>query len=93
MRLPDGWQNVDQRWQWHYCRGLSLLAGVFVPGKPFLPFVLQEVDISSGERKKASWTLHMLDVGQGLAMVIERQGKPFSMIPGSPGRAGIARSG
>ena len=22
MRLPDGWQNVDQRWQTpHYCRG------------------------------------------------------------------------
>lgn len=25
--------------------------------------------------KTDSWTLHMLDVGQGLAMVIERQGK------------------
>lgn len=42
MRLPDGWQNVDQRWQalallpW-----LSIIAWRFVPGKPFLPFVLQ----------------------------------------------------
>ncbi|WP_116327898.1 MBL fold metallo-hydrolase, partial [Klebsiella aerogenes] len=25
--------------------------------------------------KSDAWTLHMLDVGQGLAMVIERQGK------------------
>jgi competence protein ComEC len=42
--------------------------------------------------KNESWTVHMLDVGQGLAMVVERQGRPFYTIPGLHGRAAIVRS-
>jgi competence protein ComEC len=42
--------------------------------------------------KSDSWTLHMLDVGQGLAMVIERQGKAILYDTGLAW-PGIARSG
>lgn len=80
MRLPDGWQNVDQRWQsltllpwliivgWRF-RAWSSVPAVCLAGSVILTFPLWRT------AKSDSWTLHMLDVGQGLAMVIERQGK------------------
>ncbi|ALL16938.1 competence protein ComEC [Enterobacter asburiae] len=80
MRLPDGWQNVDQRWQymtllpwliiigWRF-RAWKTLPAVCLAGTALLTFPLWRTE------KSESWTLHMLDVGQGLAMVIERQGK------------------
>lgn len=80
MRLPDGWQNVDQRWQymtllpwliiigWRF-RAWKTLPAVCLAGSVLLTFPLWRTE------KSESWTLHMLDVGQGLAMVIERQGK------------------
>ena len=80
QRLPDGWQNVDQRWQimallpwliiiaWRFRAWKTVpaicLAGTVVLASPFWR-----------AEKSESWTLHMLDVGQGLSMVIERQGK------------------
>ena len=80
MRLPDGWQSVDQRWQymtllpWLIIIGWRLRAWKTVPavclaGSLLLAFPLWRT------AKSDAWTLHMLDVGQGLAMVIERQGK------------------
>ncbi|MHC9002427.1 ComEC family protein [Enterobacter adelaidei] len=80
MRLPDGWQDVDQRWQsltllpWLIIVGWRFHAWRSVPaiclaGSVLLTFPLWRT------AKSESWTLHMLDVGQGLAMVIERQGK------------------
>jgi len=80
MRLPDGWQNVDQRWQtlallpwlsiigWRF-RAWKTVPAVCLAGSVLLTFPLWRT------AKSESWTLHMLDVGQGLAMVIERQGK------------------
>lgn len=80
MRLPDGWQSVDQRWQymtllpwliiigWRF-RAWKTLPAVCLAGSVLLIFPLWRT------AKSESWTLHMLDVGQGLAMVIERQGK------------------
>ncbi|MCU6240161.1 ComEC family protein [Enterobacter asburiae] len=80
MRLPDGWQSVDQRWQymtllpwliiigWRF-RAWKTLPAVCLVGSALLTFPLWRTE------KSESWTLHMLDVGQGLAMVIERQGK------------------
>ncbi|HII4351643.1 TPA: ComEC family protein [Enterobacter cloacae] len=80
MRLPDGWQSVDQRWQymtllpwliiigWRF-RAWKTLPAVCLAGSVLLTFPLWRT------AKSESWTLHMLDVGQGLAMVIERQGK------------------
>jgi competence protein ComEC len=78
--LPDGWQSVDERWQyltllpwlavmgwrfraWRICPAVCLALSI-VLAFPFWRTVNHE-----------GWTLHMLDVGQGLAMVIERQGK------------------
>lgn len=80
MRLPDGWQNVDQRWQalallpwlsiiaWRF-RAWKTVPAVCLAGSVLLTFTLWRA------AKSESWTLHMLDVGQGLSMVIERQGK------------------
>lgn len=80
MRLPDGWQSVDQRWQtmallpwliiiaWRF-RAWKTVPAVCLAGSVLLTFPLWRAS------KSESWTLHMLDVGQGLAMVIERQGK------------------
>ncbi|OZV02367.1 ComEC family protein [Enterobacter cloacae] len=80
MRLPDGWQNVDQRWQY-----LSLLPWLAIAGWRFRAWKIVPAVCLAGSvlltyplwqtTKSDSWTLHMLDVGQGLAMVIERQGK------------------
>ena len=80
MRLPDGWQNVDQRWQY-----MTLLPWLIIIGWRFrawktLPAVCLAVSVLLTfplwrTEKNESWTLHMLDVGQGLAMVVERQGK------------------
>lgn len=79
-RLPDGWQNVDERWQY-----MTLLPWLAIIGWRFrawkvLPAVCLTLSIMLTfplwrTVKTDGWTLHMLDVGQGLAMVIERQGK------------------
>lgn len=77
MHLPDGWQDIDERWQY-----LTLLPwfaviswrlqlwktapAVCLAGTVLLTFPLWRTV------KNDSWTLHMLDVGQGLAMVVER---------------------
>ncbi|EOZ9388245.1 ComEC family protein [Enterobacter cancerogenus] len=80
MRLPDGWQGVDQRWQyltlfpwfaligWRF-RAWRVVPAVCLATSVMLAFPLWRTD------KNAGWTLHMLDVGQGLAMVVERHGK------------------
>ncbi|WP_375602900.1 ComEC family protein [Enterobacter hormaechei] len=80
MRLPNGWQDVDERWQyltllpwllvigWRF-RALSAAPAVCLAGSVALAFPLWH------RVKTDSWALHMLDVGQGLAMVIERDGK------------------
>lgn len=80
MRLPNGWQDVDERWQyltllpwlliigWRF-RAFSAVPAVCLAGSVVLAFPLWH------RAKTDSWSLHMLDVGQGLAMVIERHGK------------------
>lgn len=79
-RLPDGWQDVDERWQyitllpwlaiigWRF-RAWKTVPAVCLAGSIMLAFPLWRTVKADG------WTLHMLDVGQGLAMVIERQGR------------------
>ncbi|VFS44774.1 ComEC family competence protein [Enterobacter cancerogenus] len=70
MRLPDGWQGVDQRWQyltlfpwfaligWRF-RAWRVVPAVCLATSVMLAFPLWRTD------KNAGWTLHMLDVGQG----------------------------
>ena len=80
MRLPNGWQDVDERWQY-----LTLLPWLLVIGWRFRAFSAAPAVCLAGSVvlafplwhrvKTDSWSLHMLDVGQGMAMVIERHGK------------------
>ena len=98
MRLPNGWQNVDQRWQimallpwlsiiaWRF-RAWKTVPAVCLAGSVLLTFPLWRAE------KSESWTLHMLDVGQGRPWSLKGREKPFFMIPGSPGRTETARSG
>lgn len=80
MRLPDGWVNLDERWQyltllpwlatigWRF-RCWKVTPAVCLAGCILMTFPLWRTTKNDG------WTLHMLDVGQGLAMVVERQGR------------------
>ncbi|WP_312948839.1 ComEC family protein [Superficieibacter sp.] len=80
QRLPDGWLDVDQRWQgvvllpwllvmlWRL-RAWRNLWAVTLTLAIVLTFPLWR------QTRQDVWSVHMLDVGQGLGMVIERQGK------------------
>jgi len=78
--LPDGWIDIDERWlaaaslPWLAIMVLRLRAwrsapAVCIAGSVLLTFPLWRTHKTEG------WTVHMLDIGQGLAMVVERQGK------------------
>lgn len=78
--LPVGWINVDTRWQW-----LVLIPWLMLPGWRFIAWrafpglclamlTLLSWPFWSPVRTDA-WQVHMLDVGQGLAIVIARNGK------------------
>jgi competence protein ComEC len=90
--LPDGWVGVDKRWTW--------LA--FTPWLAIIGWRMRVWRISPAlclaammvftfplwrARSDDGWALHMLDVGQGLAMVIERQGRAvlYDTGPAWPG--------
>jgi len=93
QRLPHGWLDVDARWL-----GLAWLPWLFLvmgklhcwrsfPAIGFTAIILMLFPFRPTQRD-GDWAVHMLDVGQGLAMVIERNGT----TPGLPGLAGTARS-
>lgn len=79
-QLPDGWYSVDQRWQW-----LTLAPWIFVVVWRFrawktMPFLCIAVVAVLARPlwkpvRDEGWAVHMLDVGQGLAVVVVRQGK------------------
>ncbi|MDI3359678.1 ComEC family protein [Lelliottia sp. V89_10] len=78
--LPDGWIDIDERWLaaaslpwlaimvWRV-RAWKSAPAVCIAGSVLLTFPLWRTHKTEG------WTVHMLDIGQGLAMVVERQGK------------------
>lgn len=78
--LPAGWLNVDMRWQWlAWLPWLALIVWRLhlwrnVPALCLVCLTLLTLPFWRNERQ-GEWTVHMLDVGQGLAMVIERNGK------------------
>ncbi|CBG87760.1 ComEC family protein [Citrobacter rodentium] len=78
--LPHGWINVDVRWQWLTIAPWLLLIGWrfsawrTAPGLCLALLVLLSWPLWRPQRSDA-WQVHMLDVGQGLAMVIARNGK------------------
>jgi len=78
--LPDGWIDIDERWlpvtllPWLAIIGWRFRAWVSAPAisivcSVLLTYMLWRPDKSEG------WTVHMLDIGQGLAMVIEHNGR------------------
>ena len=79
-RLPDGWLTLDARWLW-----ISSLPWLLVMGWRFqswrytpalcLSVLFLLVRPFSRQPPADQWRVTMLDVGQGLAMVIERHGK------------------
>lgn len=79
-QLPDGWVDVDARWvpvtlfPWLALIGWRLRVLGQMPALCLAGCVLALYPFWRGN-KIDGWTLHMLDVGQGLAMVIERNGR------------------
>lgn len=78
--LPDGWIDIDERWLAAAClpwlaimvwrvRAWKSAPAVCIAGSVLLTFPLWRTHKTEG------WTVHMLDIGQGLAMVVERQGR------------------
>ncbi|MDN8599698.1 ComEC family protein [Citrobacter sp. S2-9] len=78
--LPEGWISIDKRWQWlALSPWLIIIAWRFAvwrtwPGVCLAGAILVSWPLWRTEPKD-EWQVHMLDVGQGLAMVIARNGK------------------
>lgn len=78
--LPEGWLNIDARWQWLALSPWLMLiawrlnAWETLPVACFTGLLLLSGPFWRTPRADL-WQVHMLDVGQGLAMVIARNGK------------------
>ncbi|HFZ8995247.1 TPA: ComEC family protein [Citrobacter freundii] len=78
--LPAGWINIDSRWQylafspWLILVVWRLKAWRASPALCLAGLVLMSWPLWRTPRSD-SWQVHMLDVGQGLAVVIARNGK------------------
>lgn len=91
-QLPEGWISIDERWQWLvFAPWLMLIAWRFtawrvLPGMCLAIFALLSWPFWSPSRTMA-WQVYMLDVGQGLAMVIAHNGKAvlYDTGPAWPG--------
>ncbi|WP_312269009.1 ComEC family protein [Pseudescherichia sp.] len=76
-QLPDGWYDIDQRWLglvWLPWAGIVLWRLRIYTNAPFLSLALAMLLMLPRGRpaRGDEWAVHMLDVGQGLAMVITR---------------------
>lgn len=78
--LPDGWYSIDRRWQWlAFAPWLMIVIWRLRIWKTS-PFVCAAAVLLMAQplwksTPKDRWSVYMLDVGQGLAMVVARQGK------------------
>ena len=78
--LPEGWVNVAERWQWLSFSPWLLLVGWRLNAWRTLPALCVAGGIMMccplwQKTRSDEWQVYMLDVGQGLAMVIARNGK------------------
>lgn len=76
-QLPDGWYDIDQRWLglvWLPWAGIVFWRLRIYTNAPFLSLALAMLlTLPRGRPARGDeWAVHMLDVGQGLAMVITR---------------------
>ncbi len=90
--LPDGWIGVDKRWLWLTLLPWAAIIAWRMRGARTYPVVCVSALVLAASplwrtNKTEGWSVHMLDVGQGLAMVIERQGKAilYDTGPAWPG--------
>lgn len=96
-RLPDGWLEVDYRFQILSVSGwlaVIIYRTSFWRTSPFAVFVLGSLLLSAsikGERSEpGSWQITMLDVGHGLAIAIIRDGKAYLYDTGNAWPGGDA---
>ncbi|MCW2095629.1 UNVERIFIED_ORG: competence protein ComEC [Enterobacter sp. BIGb0239] len=79
-KLPDGWIDIDERWlavtclPWIAVMAWRLRTWRSAPAVCLAISVLLTFPLWRSQ-KTEGWTVHMLDIGQGLAMVVERQGR------------------
>ncbi|WP_436876003.1 ComEC family protein [Siccibacter turicensis] len=78
--LPDGWLEVDQRWQWLALVPWLAIACWRLRLHVVVPFTAATMLASTlfpflPRPAEKGWAVHMLDVGHGLALVIERHGR------------------
>ncbi|MGB7800313.1 ComEC family protein [Buttiauxella sp.] len=94
--LPDGWLEVDKRFQ---CLSLSGWIGVIIHRlalwrSSFLSVIALMVSLVAStmrtEEKDDTWQITMLDVGHGLAVAFIRQGKVFLYDTGNAWPGGDA---
>lgn len=90
--LPDGWLNLDQRWQgmlllpWLVTIAWRLRLWSRFPAVCLTLVVVVTFPLWRKVRND-SWRVHMLDIGHGLAMVVERHGRAilYDTGPAWPG--------
>ncbi|HDQ5056521.1 TPA: ComEC family protein [Escherichia coli] len=78
--LPEGWINIAERWQWLTFSPWFLLVIWRLNAWRTLPAMCVAVGLLMclplwQKPRPDEWQVYMLDVGQGLAMVIARNGK------------------
>ena len=78
--LPEGWYNIDWRWQWLACMPWLLIIIWRLRLWKTVPFLCTACGVLLAQplcksTPQENWSVDMLDVGQGLAMVIARNGK------------------
>ncbi|EKF3742843.1 ComEC family protein [Escherichia coli] len=78
--LPEGWINIAERWQWLSFSPWFLLVVWRLNAWRTLPAMCVAVGLLMcwplwQKPRPDEWQVYMLDVGQGLAMVIARNGK------------------
>lgn len=77
--LPPGWLDIEQRFLWlAFCPWLLIVIWRlrfqwYTPLLPCIVFLLLCEPLLR-PRQEDEWAVHMLDIGHGLAMVIERNG-------------------
>lgn len=90
--LPDGWLSLDGRWQWAMLLPwLAIIAWRLRLWQAFPAVCLTLVVALTfplwRKNRDNSWSVHMLDVGHGLAMAIVRNGRAilYDTGPAWPG--------
>lgn len=91
-QLPPGWLDVDERWQWLTLAPWGLIVCWRLHLWQRVPAVIASVAVLLSLPAWRSvpadrWSVTMLDVGQGLALVIARHGRAilYDTGPGWPG--------